>query len=200
MVHEQALASAERQGSPGARGRVLVDLAITAFRGGDVEAVRELRTRRERLLSGRGLPYVAAATALQAWVAWRDGQVEEALALGAEALELWESQPGVLPVLPGLLAAGRLAPRHWAHRGSGRRGAALARPVSARLPDELEAAVQAACESLGPCRPELAGRLLAGAVQLARDSATREDQATAAEREWSLRTAPGKPAKSQCSP
>ena len=113
---------------------------------------------------------MAAATALQAWVAWRDQQVGQALSLGAQALELWESQPESYPF--HCLA---LWPLAGAHLDAGQVeeavGAArrLLEPSQVRLPDELEGAVQSACEAWDRAEPELAGQLLAGAVQLARD-------------------------------
>jgi hypothetical protein len=55
-VPEQALASAERQGSSGTRGRVLVNLAVTAWRRGDVEAVRKLAPQARATAQGSGLP------------------------------------------------------------------------------------------------------------------------------------------------
>jgi class 3 adenylate cyclase len=170
-VHEQALASALRLGSPGARGRVLVDLAVNALRRGDVEVVRELASQaREAASAGGLLYYVAAATALQAWVAWRDQQVGQALALGAQALELWEAGPqswsfqclALWPLAGAHLDAGHIAEAV----GAARR---LLEPTQARLPDELDAAVQAACGAWDNADPELASRLLADAVQLARD-------------------------------
>ena len=159
-------------GGPGARGRVLVDLAVNALRRGDVEVVRELAAQAREVAAAGGFQYdVAAATALQAWVAWRDQQVEQALALGAQALELWGSQPESYPF--HFLA---LLPLAGAHLDTGQVDEAvgvarrLLEPSQARLPDELEGAVQSACEAWDRAEPELAGQLLAGAVQLARDS------------------------------
>ena len=43
QVHEQVLASGQREGSKGVQGVALVGLAITALRGGDVEVVRGAR-------------------------------------------------------------------------------------------------------------------------------------------------------------
>jgi hypothetical protein len=168
-VHEQALASAVRQGSLGARGCVLVELAVNAFRRGDVEVVRELAAQARAATAGDRPYYAAAATALQAWVAWRGQQVGQALALGAEALELWESQPesypfhclALWPLAGANLGAGRLEEAVNAARQ-------LLEPSQVRLPDELEAAVRSACETWDRDQPELAGHLLAGAVQLAR--------------------------------
>ncbi len=170
-VLEQALASALRMGGPGARGGVLVELAANALRRGDVEVVRELASQaREAASAGGLLYYVAAATALQAWVAWRDQQVGQALALGAQALELWEAGPqswsfqclALWPLAGAHLDAGHIAEAV----GAARR---LLEPTQARLPDELDAAVQAACGAWDNADPELASRLLADAVQLARD-------------------------------
>ncbi|HUC14312.1 MAG TPA: AAA family ATPase [Acidimicrobiales bacterium] len=169
-VHEQALASALRLGSPGARGRVLVDLAINALRRGDVEVVRELASQAEEAASAAGVLYhTAAAVALQAWVAWRDQRVGQALALSAQALELWESQPESYPF--HCLALWPLAGAHLdAGQVEGAVGAArqLLEPSQLRLPDELEAAVQAACEAWDRAGHQLAGRLLGDAVKLAR--------------------------------
>jgi tetratricopeptide (TPR) repeat protein len=169
-LHEQALASAVRLGSLGARGCVLVELAVNALRRGDVEVVRELAAQAREALAGGFQYYVAAATALQAWVAWRGQQVGLALALGAEALELWESHPesypfhclALWPLAGANLDAGRLEEAVDAARQ-------LLEPSQVRLPDELEAAVQSACETWDRADPELASQLLAGAVQLARD-------------------------------
>ncbi|HUC14013.1 MAG TPA: AAA family ATPase [Acidimicrobiales bacterium] len=167
-AHERGLASAERAGSPGARGALLGELAITAFRCGDVEAVRELLP--EARAAARGVPYhLAAATALQAWVAWRDDQFGEALTLGTEALKLWHPHPGFYPYCLALW------PLAGAYLGTGQNEQAIAAarrlldPSLARLPDELETAVLAACEAWDAADPDRAGHLLADAVQLARD-------------------------------
>ena len=95
---ERGLESAERSGSPGGQGAVLVELAVTSFRAGDVEAVRELLPRARAAAATRGDSYhLASAIALQAWVAWREERMSEALALGAEALELWHPHPDFYP-------------------------------------------------------------------------------------------------------
>ncbi len=169
-VHEQALASAERQGSSGTRGRVLVDLAVTAWRRGDVEAVRQLAPQARAAAEAGGFKYyAAAATALEAWVAWRDKGFEQALSLGNQALELWDSQPESYPF--HCLALWPLAGVHLEHgRIDEAIGAAhrLLEPSQARFPDELEAAVQQACEAQDAAGPGLTARLLAEAIQLAR--------------------------------
>jgi eukaryotic-like serine/threonine-protein kinase len=99
----------------------------------------------------------------------RDQRVEEALRLGAQALELWEAGPqswpfqclALWPLAGAHLDAGQIAEAV----GAARR---LLEPSQARLPDELEAAVQAACKAWDCAELELAGRLVDSAVQLAR--------------------------------
>jgi tetratricopeptide (TPR) repeat protein len=169
-VHEQARVMADRLGSPGARGSALFTLAFTAWRGGDVEAVRELAPQAQAALAAANLPfYVAAAIALGAWVAWRDQRVEEALGLGGQAIEIWDAAPqswpfqclALWPLAAAHLEVGEIAEAVAAARR-------LLEPSQARLPDELEAAVQAACDAWDGAEPELAGRLLEDALQLAR--------------------------------
>ncbi len=149
QLHGQALAIAERQGSPIVRGVELAELAVIAMRRGDVEVVRELapRARAEAAAAGY-MPFcVASATALQAWVAWRDGRMGDALVLGTEALEAWEPHPDFYPYNLALWPlAGAYLDAGQVHEavGAARR---LLEPSHARLPDELEAAVQEACEA-----------------------------------------------------
>jgi DNA-binding SARP family transcriptional activator len=170
QLHEEALAMGERQGSPMVRGEALAGLAVIAMRQGEVEVVRDLAPQaRAEAAAGSSPSCVAAAIALQAWVAWRDHRVQEALVLGAEALEAWDPHPYVYPYK---LALWPLAGAYLdVGQVPGAVGAArrLLEPSHARLPDELEAAVQAACEAWDRAEPELAGRLLAEAVELARD-------------------------------
>ena len=86
-------ARARRNAWPG-----LVDLAVTAMRTGDIDAVLELASEGRAAAAEAGLAYyVAAATALRAWAAWRSGRAEETLLLGTEALRLWDSQPVPYP-------------------------------------------------------------------------------------------------------
>jgi tetratricopeptide (TPR) repeat protein len=167
---EQVLASGEREGSIGVQAQALVGLAITALRGDDVEVVRELAERaRATWPPGYNRDYFFAVVALQAWVAWRDQQPKEARILATEALDLWGAYPRPWP--HQWLA---LWPLTGAHLDSvevqeavstARR---LLEPSQALLPDDLEAAVQAACAAWDGAGPALACRLLAGAVQLAR--------------------------------
>jgi tetratricopeptide (TPR) repeat protein len=170
QLHEEAMAMGERQGSPILRGEALTGLAVIAMRRGEIEVVRELAPRARAEVAPGGHPnHVAVATALLAWAAWRDHRVQEALALGTEALEAWEPHPYVYPYNLALwpLAGAYLDTGKVEEAvGAARR---LLEPSLARLPDELEAAVHAACQAWDRAEPELAGRLLADAVQLACD-------------------------------
>ena len=88
-------------------------------------------------------------------MAWRDHQTEQVIALGTEAVELWRSQ---LASYPFRCAA--LFPLASAYLDLGQieRAVDAARqtlePTQARLPDELEAAVQAACDAWDKGEPD----------------------------------------------
>jgi hypothetical protein len=107
---------------------------------------------------------------LQAWVAWRDQQLEEAMAYGAQALELWETTPYCYPW--HCLARWPLAGAHL-DAGHLREAIVATRllldPAQFQLPDDLEVAVRAACDAWDGAGSELAGWLLEDAVRLARD-------------------------------
>ena len=151
-------------------------LAFTAWRLGDVELVRELAPQARAAAAtgpktGYDWFYVAAATAaLEAWVAWRSDRTKQVIALGPEALELWKSQLktypfrclALFPLASACLDLGQTEKAVDAARQT-------LEPTQARLPDELEAAVRAACEAWDRGEPEKAGRLVGEAVALARD-------------------------------
>jgi adenylate cyclase len=169
-VHHRALASARRQGSPGARGRVLIDLAVTAMRAGDIEAVQELTAEGRDAVATTGLQYyVAAASALEAWAAWRSGRADDVRKLGINALGLWDSQPvpypfhclALWPLIGTYLGAGQT------EKGieAGRR---LLEPPQLRMPDEIEATLQAASDLYESGEVKQAAGLLGEAIQLAR--------------------------------
>lgn len=175
-VHRQVLAMVERVGTPNGRSMALTELAITAWRQGDVELVRELAPQARAAAAagprtGHNWHYVAAAAAaLEAWVALRDRRSEQVIALGTEALERWKSELKSYP-----LRCLALFPLASAYLDLGQTEKAVVaasqtlEPPQARLPDELEAAVQAACDAWDHVGPEQASGLLADAVKLARD-------------------------------
>jgi hypothetical protein len=154
----------------------LTELAVTAWRQGDVELVRELVPQARAAAAagprtGDNWYYVAAATAaLEAWVAWRDQRTEQVIALGTEALELWRSQLKSYPFrrLALFPLASAYPDRGQTEKAVESAGQTL-EPTLARLPDELEAAVPAACQAWDGTDTDRAGHLLADAVQLARN-------------------------------
>ena len=170
-VHSQALAAVERVGTPNGRSMVLTALAITVWRQGDVQAVGELTARARAVAAsgprtGYNWYYVTAATAaLEAWAAWRDHRSEEVIALGTQALDLWRSH---LKTYPFRCVALFPLASTYLHLGQTEEAFDSARqtlePTQARLPDELEAAVQAACDAWETGDPELSRGLLDGAV------------------------------------
>ena len=170
QAHNQVLANVERVGTRNGRCMALTQLAVIACRQGDVELVRELVAQaRAAAAAGANGYYVAAATAaLEAWVAWRDHRTEQVIALGTEALRLWEPDREVypfrclalFPLMSAYLDLGRTEKAVDAARQS-------LEPREARLPDELEAAVQAACDAWDKGEPDEAGRLVGEAVALA---------------------------------
>jgi class 3 adenylate cyclase/tetratricopeptide (TPR) repeat protein len=175
QVLNQVLAEVERVGTQNGRSAALTELAVTAWRQGDVELVRELAPQARAAAAGPRTGstwyYAASATAaLEAWVAWRDDRTEQVIALGTEARELWRSDVEIYP-----FRCQALFPLASAYLDLGQTEKAVdaARqtltPPQARLPDELEAAVIAACEAWDRGDSKNAGELLSDAVQLARD-------------------------------
>ncbi len=166
----QVLAAVEKVGTPNGRGMALVELAITAWRRGDVEVVRELAAQaRAAAVAGHNLYYVtAAAAALDAWAAWRDRRPERVIALATEALSVWMSQlktypfrcVGLFPLASAYVDLGQTEKAVDAARQT-------LDSTQVRLPDELEAAVQAACDAWDKDDPDKAGRLVDEAVALA---------------------------------
>ena len=175
QVHRRVLAEVERAGTTNGRSMALTELAVTAWRQGDVDLVRELVPEARAAAAagprtGQNWQYVTGATAaLEAWVAWRDQRPEQVIELGTGALALWRSQ---LESFPFRCVA--LFPIASAYLQLGQTTRAIdtvretLEPTQARLPDELEAAVLAACEAGDRAETELASTLLADAVDLAR--------------------------------
>ena len=95
---ERGLESAERSGSPGGQGAILVELAITAFRAGDVEPVRELLPRARAAAATRGDPYhLARRSACRPGSPGATNGWTKHLRLVLEALELWHPHPEFYP-------------------------------------------------------------------------------------------------------
>ena len=118
--------------------------------------------------------------ALEAWLAWRDGEPEEAIALAAQAVELWEPRRRLYPYCLAFwpLVGSHLRPR--AHRGSGRRrsGACWTRlsSTASRRPGGLG---DGRFRCLGTRRPSWRAGCWRGQSSSLATLATREHQATA---------------------
>ena len=112
--------------------------------------------------------YVAAAKATMAWVARREERPEDVLVLANEALEMWGAVvathplkwPCLWPLIAVRLTAGRVAGAVDASRQ-------LLLPTQQRLPDELEALVEAAQATWDAGEGERSADKLGEALELA---------------------------------
>ena len=176
QVLGQVLARGGEGGDAQWASMVLTALAVTAWRQGDVELVRDLAPQAQAAAvagprTGHDWNYVAAATAaLGAWVAWRDQRPDRAITLGTEALSFGNHLAMSYPFR--CLALFPLASAYLA-LGQTEKAVDVARqtlePTQLWLPDELEAAIQGACEAWERGEPEKAGRHVGDAVTLAHE-------------------------------
>lgn len=113
----QALASARETGNPLLQTQCLTYLTILERRRGNPAQVAALA--RESLRAARSIhriDYIGVAQANLAWLAWREGDLEEAERLGRAALETWnaDSHPypvkwlGIWPLVAVCLANGKI--------------------------------------------------------------------------------------------
>jgi tetratricopeptide (TPR) repeat protein len=147
-----ALRLAERTGETFLRDATLLTLTLTALRRHDTEAVRALLPRALAALRETGDDVAGRVTrgmACAAWLAWQDGRPAEVTKLAAEIEERDPSTLGsgamyrwvyLFPLLAARLRAGELDAAVAAARQ-------LIDPSQAWLPDDLTAALAAACES-----------------------------------------------------
>jgi predicted ATPase/class 3 adenylate cyclase len=168
----ESLAIVERTGDLVLRARCLCYLNVTALRRHDVDAVRSLAPQAIRAATAASYPeYVAMAKAAQAWAAWVSDRPEEVIALSNEALELWHTSAAAYswywiclwPLISVRLAVDEVGEAVEAARQ-------LLVPPQQRLPEELEAAVQAAIDAWEQGELRSATESLTGAVELARQS------------------------------
>ena len=117
VVLRESLAEAERRGDAATWTRALTYLMVAHRRRGDVEAVRETIGPVIARARAASLPeYEAMAVANRAWVAWRNGQEEQAAADALAALDTWRSLPfrylfdwtALWPLVAMALASGRV--------------------------------------------------------------------------------------------
>ncbi len=166
---EMALAGAERTGDVLLRTRTLCYLNVTALRSHDVATVRRLAPEAMAAAPAAYPEYVAAANATLAWLAWQEQRFEDVVVLAEAALELWGTTIVsyswywlcLWPLIAVRLASGQLAEAVEA-------GRQLLVTPQQRLPEELEAMVQAAIAAWGSGEPQLARETLGEAVELAR--------------------------------
>ena len=102
-------------------------------------------------------------------MAWRDHRTEQVIALGTEALEIWGSNLEIVPFRCVALFALASAQLDLGQTEKAVDAARQTLETRARLPDDLEMVVLAACEAWDRGEPEKAGRLVGEAVALARE-------------------------------
>jgi len=167
---EKALRMGERIGERHLLVTSLLALILTALRRHDTEAVRTLIPQ-TRTAAGKDGIYVALTVAAQAWLAWQDGHPDEVIRLAGRIAEF---------DLDALVTGGRyrwvnLFPLIAAQLRSGDTAAAVAAarqivdPAQQLLPDDLMAALDAACAAWDRGEAGQAADGLAGALDLAHD-------------------------------
>jgi tetratricopeptide (TPR) repeat protein len=168
------LAAHERVGDPQRRAWCLCARCLLEVRRRDVEAVRSLsRQVREAAISAEMPVWLAAATATEAWVAWKDGRPQEVVGLARQARELSLTlsylDPAMLTRVEGLW----LLPLISVHLASGHFAAAveaacwvLESPLLCR-PDEIASLVRGAKEAWDHGEEQLAATRLNKALELA---------------------------------
>jgi class 3 adenylate cyclase/tetratricopeptide (TPR) repeat protein len=167
---EKAQAMGERIGERHLLSISLLALALTALRRHDTEAVRALIPRAMSAAGKDGM-YVAVTMATQAWLAWQDGHPDEVIALAGRIVEF---DIGTL-VTGARYRWVYLFPLIAARLQSGDAAAAVAAarqiidPAQQLLPDDLMAALDAACAAWdrGAAGPAADG--LDAALRLAHD-------------------------------
>jgi tetratricopeptide (TPR) repeat protein len=166
-----ALATAHRIGEEVLRVRSLCLLALTALRRHDAAEVAALVALVfESAGPTQRNEYLAMAKAMLAWLAWHERRLEEVGPRAEEALALWAKTTGwqplhwicLWPLIAVRLGNGNVSEAVDASR-------LLLEPSQQRLPDELEPVVIAAGAAWDSGDRELAGAMLAQAVELAHD-------------------------------
>jgi ATP/maltotriose-dependent transcriptional regulator MalT len=169
---ERSLAMAERAGEAQLRAASMVVRPLTALRGHDAAAVRELGPRAVDACEGAGFPeWVAMAKGSLAWLAWQDGRHDDVLALAAECDELMKPPHGpeifvnwvrLWPVVAVHLVGGRVGPAVAAARQ-------MLDPSQQRFEDEPESLLITSCEAWDAGDPARAGATLEKALVMARE-------------------------------
>jgi DNA-binding SARP family transcriptional activator len=170
--HLQAgLELAEARGDVRLRTLSLTYLTIVRrFRGREAEVLSYAQHAQAAAEAAHMPDYVAAAQGNQAWLAWRRQDLLAAEQRGQEALALWRQSPLVYPfqwqalwpLVASALARGR-DEEACAH------AQALLEPKQQRLPDGLNAVLEAAVQAKAEEQAGAARRHLDRAMELARE-------------------------------
>jgi tetratricopeptide (TPR) repeat protein len=165
---EAALAMAERIGEIHLRNTSLMMLSLTALREHDTESVRTLVPRAMTAAPDDDC-HMTGVMACQSWLAWQDGHPDEVIAL---ACQIAKFDPATMafsehhrwvylfPLIAARLRAGQPAEAVAAARQ-------ILDPSQQLLPDDLMAALDAACAAWDGGAPDAAAADLAGALDLA---------------------------------
>ncbi|MGH3282822.1 MAG: hypothetical protein ACRDNW_27355, partial [Trebonia sp.] len=169
----KALALAERIGETLLRDMTLLWLCLTALGRHDVQAVRAMLP--QSYAAARAMGYrkgsgLVRCMAVSAWLAWQDGHPEEVISLAAEidkcvpgayvfdAMYRWVY---LFPLLAARLQHGEVGEAATAARR-------IIDPAQQRLPDDLTAALAAACTAWDGGDSAAVAKHLARALDLAR--------------------------------
>jgi tetratricopeptide (TPR) repeat protein len=146
VVLRESLTEAERRGDAATRSRALTYLMVADRLRGDVKAVcDDIGPVIERAREASLPEYEAMAVANRAWVAWRNGDEEQAAADALAALDMWEGLPVRYvfdwmtrwPLAAMALASGRVGEAVEHARG-------MLPPPQMLLPEPVQTAVEAA--------------------------------------------------------
>jgi hypothetical protein len=165
---EGALGAARRAGDKSLELANLVFLACTYLRRHDVAGVEKMALLGRELVEARAFPSAAMVNALLSWVEWKRDRLASAEQLAVEALEQWRPNMVRYPfcwICLWPLVAVRLSDgRHQEAVDAARE---LVRPPQMRLPDVVEAEVEAAISAWDNDERATAVRRLRRSLQLA---------------------------------
>ena len=166
----EALALAEQSGDASLQVRCVTYLTVLCRERGQIEEVRALTGRSLEMATAAGMPeYVATAHANQAWLAWRDDDLDAVERCGRAALELWPPVhasssfrwTALWPLIGAALSRDDTGAAVEFARG-------LLDPSQQRMADELQGPVEAAVHAWDEGNQAAADGLLGEAAAIAR--------------------------------
>ena len=167
---EAALVMAERVGETHLRSISLMGLILTALRAHDTESVRALIPRAIEAARDDGT-HVTGVMACQSWLAWRDGHPDQVIDLAGQIARFDPATTAfggrhrwvyLFPLIAARLRSGDTAAAVAAARQ-------ILDPSQQLLPDDLTAALDAACSLWDAGEIDAVASGLAGAIDLAHD-------------------------------